>query len=152
MPITQSVKTDSTGTTNVLDNADGIVGSAVGTTVIQVGGTDGATIREVRTDANGVLYSNQKIPIIPLAPTSATVGTTSITVVAANAGRTGVIFTNLSANHISIAFNSNTAVINKGITLLPNDRWAMDHFSFTNTVITAVASAANSALSIQEYN
>jgi len=86
----------------------------------------------------------------PEAPTFATVGTSSAQILAANALRKGVIFTNTSVNNISLAFGANSAVLYSGITLIPYATFAMDSFSFTTEAVNAIASSSSSNLAIQE--
>ncbi|MCL6500695.1 MAG: hypothetical protein K6T16_01525 [Candidatus Pacearchaeota archaeon] len=87
-----------------------------------------------------------------LAPTFATVGTSSTQVVPSNPNRKGLVLINTSANQISIAFGANPAVLNSGITLNANGgTYVMDSFTFTTASVNAIASAADSNLAIQEF-
>ena len=83
-------------------------------------------------------------------PTFATVGVTSAEAVASNASRKGLILVNTSANTISLGFGA-TAVLNSGITLLPGGTFDMGTFDFTTGAVNAIASAASSNMSIQQY-
>lgn len=85
------------------------------------------------------------------APTAASVGVASAQVLAANSSRKGAVFTNTSANTISIGVSGNAAVLNSGITLTPGGIWVMDQYTFTTGAITAIASGASSNLAIQEF-
>lgn len=84
------------------------------------------------------------------APTAATVGTSSAQAVATNANRKGLVLTNLSGNTISFGLGA-AAVLNNGITLTPFGIWVMDEYTFTTQAINAIASAAGSALAVQEF-
>lgn len=88
--------------------------------------------------------------LTPSAPTFATVGVADGIAVAANANRRGLILVNTSVNIISIAFGSNPAVLNSGITLTPYGAWTMQDITFTTAQINAIAGAAGSNLAIQE--
>ena len=85
------------------------------------------------------------------APTAASVGTTSSTILTSNTSRQGGIFVNTSTNIISFATGANAAVLNSGITLTPGGSWTMDAYSFTTNAIQAIASAASSNVAIQEF-
>lgn len=88
-----------------------------------------------------------------VAPTFATVGVTSAEAVAENIQRISVYLTNTSDNIISLAFGTNAAVLNSGITLFPGDSFVLQRPALYYTgAINAIASAAASNLSIQEFN
>lgn len=89
-------------------------------------------------------------PLTANAPTTATVGVASASALASNAGRDGVIIVNVSVNKVCLGLGS-TAVLNSGICLLPGGTWTMDAFSFSTGTINAIASAASSVISIQEF-
>jgi hypothetical protein len=82
--------------------------------------------------------------------TFSTVGAASGVVLASNADRVGLYLTNSSANRISLAFGE-AAVLDSGITLYPQQTFWMDESSFTTAEVRAIASAASSNLSIQEF-
>lgn len=86
----------------------------------------------------------------PTDPTSAIVGVTSATAVTQNIERTGLIFMNISDNYISLGLGT-AAILYSGITLKPGGVWEMDESSLTLAAIAAIASAANSTLSIQGF-
>lgn len=93
-----------------------------------------------------------KTPLTASSPATATVGVSSSTVVAANASRKGLAIINLSSNVISIAFGSNTAVLNSGITLTQNGSvYEMSEYDYNTSAIKAIASAGASVISIQEF-
>ena len=63
-----------------------------------------------------------------------------------------MIVVNLSGANISLAFEGTAAVINKGVTLLPNGgTWSMDEHTYSKGEVQAIAGAVDSALSIQEF-
>lgn len=93
-----------------------------------------------------------KTPLVGLTPTFATVGVTSSNVVASDASRTSLVLINTSTNTISFGIGSNPAVLYSGITLVPNGVWESDEYSFVTSAIQAIASGANSNLSIQQFH
>ena len=88
-----------------------------------------------------------------LIPTSALVGTESQEIAAINTGRRGIVLQNWhSTNTIFLAFGVHAAEINKGIALSPNGGcFVMDENMFTSGVINAIATGANTLLTIQEF-
>ena len=85
------------------------------------------------------------------APTFATVGTSSAQVLPANSNRSGLIIVNTSATAtVSLGIGS-TAVLYSGITLFPQGAFNMGEFDFSKEAITAIASAAGTNISIQEF-
>lgn len=100
----------------------------------------------------GQVYTDGRLNFGANAPTFATVGVASGTALAANSSRTGAIFTNNSVNTISLNISGGAAVLGSGITLLPGMSWTMGIMDFTTSAITAIASAAGSNLSIQEFS
>lgn len=101
--------------------------------------------------SSGAGTVSTKTPLTALTPTFATVGTSSSQVVAANALRKGLCFVNTSANTISFGIGS-TAVLNSGITIVPNGVYEMSEYDYATSAINAIASGASSNLSIQEFN
>lgn len=90
--------------------------------------------------------------VTPAAPDAVAVGTSSTQVVAFNSNRKGLVLVNISANNIYLAFD-NTAVAQKGILLTGGGgAWSMDDYTFCVTPINAIASGADSTLTIQEFN
>jgi len=90
------------------------------------------------------------VALTPSAPSQATVGVASATAVSASA-RKGLILINTSTTAtISLGFGV-AAVLNSGVTLPPNSVLNMDEFSFYAGAIAAIASAAATNLSIQEF-
>lgn len=86
----------------------------------------------------------------PASPTTATVTTTSAQVVAANTSRKGLVIQNLSSNRVSLGLGA-AAILNSGITLYPGGIFVMDEFMYFQTAVNAIASAAGSVISIQEF-
>ena len=87
---------------------------------------------------------------VPNTPSNFTATTSSTQMLAANPQRRGLVVINLGTANVSFGCNGATAVLNSGITLLPNGTWVMDQFTFCNTVINVIA-GGSCALSIQEY-
>lgn len=91
-----------------------------------------------------------KTALTASAPTSASVGVATAEAVASNASRKGLTLVNLSVNRISLGFGS-AAVLDSGITLYPGDSFSMEEYCFSTAAVNAIASAAASALAIQEF-
>lgn len=89
-------------------------------------------------------------PMVPLAPTAATIGTSSVVALKANIDRKGLVLVNTSANTISLGLGTD-ALLNSGITLTPSASWNMTEADFTLGPISAIASAGSSNLAIQEF-
>ena len=86
------------------------------------------------------------------APTFATVGAASAVVLARNAARKGAVFVNTSTNRISLGIGV-AAVLDRGITIYGNGGvWEMDEHSYSVEAIHAIASAAGSNLTLQEWS
>lgn len=86
-----------------------------------------------------------------LAPSQASVGASSTSVVSENLQRVGLVLMNLSAGTIYLGLN-NPAVLGSGITLLPDGGvWTMDEYNFIKEPINAIAHSAGSLLAIQEF-
>ncbi len=93
-----------------------------------------------------------KTPLVAATPSSASVGTSSSQVVAANASRKGLIIINLSANTISLGIGT-AAVLNSGITLTAlGSVWQESEYDYVTGAINAISSVAASAISIQEFS
>lgn len=126
-------------------------------------GTTAATIKPASTAAastdtavvvslspNNLTIVSTKTPLTANSPATATVGVTSAQALAANSARKGLVIFNESANTVSIGIGA-TAVLSSGITLFPGGVWFMDEYTMTTAAINAIASAASSAISIQEF-
>ena len=88
---------------------------------------------------------------IPVAPTQASVNTTSAQVLPATPTRQGAVFQNLSQMAtISLGLGA-PAKLNNGITLVPGGIWTMDPNTVTTMAIFAISDVANAVLSIQEF-
>jgi hypothetical protein len=92
----------------------------------------------------------RSVPLQPLAPLSANVGITSTLILFANPSRTSAVFINRSLNVVSFAIDF-PAILNAGITLIPNGVWVMDPYTLATGTIFAIASASSSVVAIQEY-
>lgn len=86
------------------------------------------------------------------APTVATVGITSATVLAANSSRTAAVFVNNSANVMSLGFGSNAAVLYSGVTLYQGGSLVLEATDNVQQAVQAIASGASSSLGVQEFN
>ena len=106
------------------------------------------TLAAVTSITNPISTKN---PLSPSSPTFATVGVASAQAVAVNASRKGITLVNTSTNIISLGFGSNPAVLNSGLTLMPNGVWNSWEYDFNTLAINAIASGSGSNLSIQEY-
>jgi hypothetical protein len=103
------------------------------------------------TDANA--WPVKVIPkvLTAEAPDSVSVGIASGLLKATNASRRGLKVKNISNFTVSLGLGT-AAILNKGITLKPNDEWNMDEFSFVTVAINAIASGASATVSIQEFS
>lgn len=151
---TDSIAAVQSGTWNIT-NVSGTVSLPTGAATAANQATAIASLASIDTKltspitVTGVLSS--KTPLTPSAPAAATAGTSSAQVVAANANRKGLVITNISSNTVYFGLGA-TAALLSGIRLNPNSIWYMDEFSFTTGAINAIASAASSNLSIQEFS
>jgi hypothetical protein len=130
------------------------IGTALpaGTAAIgKLAANDGVDIGDVTINNASLTTTVTKTSLTGSAPTAVSVGITSVSAVASNANRKGLILTNTSANTISLAI-ATAAVLSSGITLNVNGGvWVMDEYSFTTAEIRAIASGAASNLAIQEF-
>jgi len=85
-----------------------------------------------------------------LSPSSYTVNTASVLILASNTNRKGLILTNAGNNLVSLGFG-NVAVANAGVTLYPGGTFNMDAYSFTTSNVNAIAVVANTVVGIQEW-
>lgn len=92
-----------------------------------------------------------KIALIGNAPAAVAVGVASALAIAANVNRRGLTLRNTSVNNISLGFGANPAVLNSGITLIPNAEWVMNEYSYSQEAINAIAAGAASNLAVQEF-
>jgi hypothetical protein len=91
-----------------------------------------------------------KTSLTPGTPATASVGTTSSTILAANANRKGLILSNTTSYQISFGFG-NTAAYQYGLTIFPGEKFIMDEFTFYTGAINAVSSNAT-YVGIQEFS
>lgn len=86
------------------------------------------------------------------APTTATIGVASATVITSNASRKGLVLTNTSTGgqRISLHMANGTAVLDSGVTLWPGDAMVMAPNLFTTAQINGIASAASGTVGVQE--
>lgn len=121
---------------------------------VLVGGVDGSgNVQTLNVSTAGTVSTAPGTPtaLTASAPTAATVGVTSAQAVAVNTSRTGLVLVNTSAAWISLAFGA-AAVLYSGITLAPNGgAYTMDASTFTTAQVRAIASAASSNMSVQEF-
>lgn len=109
-------------------------------------------------DGNGVainsvsnaLNTNTKTSLTANAPFTVSVGVTSAAFLASNASRKGFCTVNTSSAIVSYGIGA-AAVLNSGITLYPGGTWCMDEYTFSTAAINAIAGAAASATSGQEF-
>lgn len=104
--------------------------------------------------ATGVFADTQNlVPVVPLAPATAVVTTSSAQAVAANNVRRGIACVNTGSNNIYLAYGTNAAVVGYGIELNANGgAWTANDYTFTLLAINAIASGGSSTLSCQEYD
>lgn len=91
------------------------------------------------------------VPLTPDSPGVTSVGTSSALALATNTNRKGLVLINLSTSNISLGLGV-AAVLNQGITLTPRGSWTMDSFTYFNGNIYAIAGAAASTLTVQEFS
>lgn len=111
-----------------------------------------STIPVLTDPAIVVTQSPNYILLTASAPSSATVGVTAATAVTLPSNLKGAAFVNTSANAISLALGGGTAVLNSGITLTANGgSFLMTSDLLVTGIVSAIASAASSNLSIQVF-
>ena len=105
----------------------------------------------LKVQVQGTVTVSSKTALTANAPTTATVGVASAEALASNASRKGLIIVNTSANRVSFGIGA-TAVLDSGVTLTgQGTSWSMDEYDFATGAINAIASAASSVISIQEF-
>lgn len=104
----------------------------------------------IQSDANGALIISTKVPRTYSVPQTASVGTTSTLILAANTARKGLYLSNTSTQAISFGFNGNAAAYQYGITLYPGEKFWMDEYSFSTGAIYAITTGAGTYIGIQE--
>ncbi len=100
---------------------------------------------------SNALDVNTKTPLVYSAPITASVGTTSTLILAANANRKGLYLSNTTATQqISLGFDGNAAGYQYGLTLFPGEKFWMDEYSFSTGAIYAITSGTTTYIGIQE--
>lgn len=141
------------GTLNVTINTSNGALSNIATQAVRLADNMGAYLTSTlsTTGSRQALDVSSKSPLTASAPTFATIGVASGTVIAANANRKGLVVQNTSSlATISLNLVAGSAVLNSGITLYPHDIWYMDEWTFTTAQINAISSLASTNVSIQE--
>lgn len=111
----------------------------------------GLATEDTALDILAAISGSATVPRTASAPTAVTVGLTSAPVLTANANRKGCYLINTSTAFISLGFGA-PAVLYSGITIPPMWYYQMKSSDDLVTAqILAIASAAGSNLSIQEY-
>lgn len=100
-------------------------------------------------------FTSTKTALTAVSPASAVVTASSAQIIASNGLRKGLILTHLgSSGPISISFGATTnlAVLNAGLSMVPNEKWSMSDYGFTTSAVNAIATASGPTISIQEWN
>lgn len=97
-----------------------------------------------------VVPVSTKTALTANSPATASVGVSSAQAVASNASRKGLVIINLSNATVCFGIGA-TAVLNSGICLQPSAAFTMNEYLFATGAINAIASAAASTISIQEF-
>lgn len=147
------------GAATIADGADVAEGATTDSAVVgDAAGTVSAKLRGLSKILNsawnstaGSLSTQSKTPLSASSPSTATLGVSSGTVIAANSSRKGLVIVNVSANTMSFGIGA-TAVLSSGITLYPGGSWEMDEYTFSTSVINGIASSASSVASVQEFS
>jgi len=101
--------------------------------------------------SSGYLNVNTKSVRTFSAPTTASVGTTSTLILAANPARKGLYLSNTtSTQQVSFGFDGNAAAYQNGITLYPGEKFYMDEYSFSQGAIYAITSGSTAYIGVQE--
>jgi len=150
--------------------SEGLDGNAAPFWAIATGGKDGSgNLQTLLTDTSGnlavlnkdgsgnsinsqsnALNVNTKTALVYSAPITASVGTTSTLILAANSARLGLYLSNTSLQQISLGFNGNAAAYQYGITLFPGEKFWMDEYSFSTGAIYAITTGAATYIGVQE--
>jgi hypothetical protein len=148
--ITGTVAATQSGTWNIgsITTLPALVAGSAIIGKVGIDQTTPGTTNKVSIGTDGIVST--KTALTPSAPATASVGVASASAVAANSSRKGLIITNLSNNIVSLGLGA-TAVLNSGISLSPYGTWSMDEFSFCTSAVNAIAGAAASTISIQEF-
>lgn len=156
IPVTQS---GTWSITNISGTVSLPTGAATETTVAAINAKLGSLGQKAMTgsapvviasDQSAISITTARTSLTAASPTAATVGIASAQAVASNVSRKGLTLINTSINTISFGIGV-AAVLNSGHTLYPGGNWVLDQYTFTTGAINAIASAASSNLSIQEF-
>ncbi len=115
---------------------------------------DGGGTPLTPTSGGSLPVTQTKVPLTAVSPNTALVTASSSQILAANAARTGLILTHLgTSGPVSVSFGvtTNLAVLNSGLTLVPNEKWGMYDYGFTTAAVNAIATASGARISIQEW-
>ena len=105
----------------------------------------------VGAQSGEIIPVSTKTPLTASSPTTATVTSSSATIVAANSNRKGLVIINIDGKPVSLAFGSNPAVLNSGITLTTNGSvFEEDEYIYVTSAVQAISTGSN-VVSIQEY-
>lgn len=89
-------------------------------------------------------------PVTPNAPGTFTASGADQQLLAANAGRTGLVICNNSGATLYLAFGQ-AAVLGSGIVLRPGSIYEMDDFMFSTAAVHVIASQSSAAVGYQEF-
>lgn len=124
----------------IASNQTALPASQSGTWTVQPGNTANTTAWLVNT----------KISMTAASPTVVTIGTSTATVIAANASRKGLVLTNTAAaGKLSLGFGV-SAVSGSGIVLYPGGSFVMDENIFSTAQINGISTLAGTTVAIQE--
>src|SRR5271170_1202192 len=115
-----------------------------------IGSKDASGNLQPASAANPVPIANYPSAAIGEAPTNVSMGTSSVTVLAANSLRKGVNICNISYGTVSLAFGV-AAVVYTGVTLGPGGTFWMDATDFTTAAINAISTQTNTTIAVQEF-
>jgi len=127
-------------------NLQSVLTDTLGNQAVLVKDTSGNSINS----QSGALNVNTKTPLVYSTPTTASVGTTSTLILAANSARLGLYLSNTSLQQISLGFDGHAAAYQYGITLFPGEKFWMDEYSFSTGAIYAITTGAATYIGVQE--
>jgi hypothetical protein len=147
------------GAVTIADGADVVAGTTTDAAIVtDADGTISGKLRglvsifaNVWNSTAGRLRVEKYSPALTASsPASVSVGIASASAIAANASRKGLVIVNLSEANVSFGIGV-AATLSSGITLTPFGVWTMDDYTFSLAEVFAIASAAASTISVQEY-
>jgi hypothetical protein len=138
------------GSGNSIGSTSGALNVNVNASALPTGASTSANQVTMQTTLSTIATNTQVngVPLTYSAPATASVGTTSTLILAANSSRRGLYLSNTTSYQISIAFG-NTASYQYGITLFPGEKFYMDQYSFSTQAVNAISSVAT-YIGIQE--